>query len=309
MSATTFLYKSEPVRGAVWADEFALRRPDLAFRIWPDCGDPEDVRFMAAWQPPDLAPFTRLEVLFSIGAGVDQLDLAALPPGLEVVRMIEPGLVAGMAEYVAWAVLTLCRSMPAYLAQQRAGRWQAHPRRAAASCRVGVMGMGVLGQSALDRLRPFGFPLSAWSRSPRARPGTRCFAGRDALPEFLSGCDILVCLLPLTPETRGILDASLFARLPPGAAIVNAGRGGHLVEPDLLAALGAGHLSAAILDVADPEPPVPDSPLWTHSAIWLTPHVASSTGGQSGAEAVLDNLDRYETGCPMAGAIDRSRGY
>jgi glyoxylate/hydroxypyruvate reductase A len=304
------LYKSEPKRGAAWARIFAERRPDLPFRIWPATGDPSEIRFMAAWVPPeDLARFPNLEVLFSIGAGVDQLDLSRVPAHLPVVRMIEPALEAGMAEYVCWAVLSLHREMPFYLDGQRAGRWETRPMRLAADCRVGVMGLGVLGCAALQRLAGFGYPLSGWSRSRRAIGGVTCYAGATELPDFLAGCDILVCLLPLTDETRGILDASLFARLPAGGAIVNAARGPHLNAGDLIAALDAGQLSAAILDVTDPEPLPDGDRLWSHPRVWVTPHVAANTGHESAAEALLANLERHERGLAPFGLVDRARGY
>ena len=306
----TFVYKSEPVRGAAWARIFAEKRPDLPFRIWPDVGAPEEVRFMAVWTPPDnLHGFPNLEVLFSIGAGVDQLDLVRLPPALPVVRMIEPGLVAGIIEYVTMAVLALQRGLPAYLDRQRREEWKADRVKPAQASRVGVMGLGMLGTAVLERLASFGFALSGWSRSPHDLPGVACHMGSAGLPGFLSECDILVCLLPLTPETRGILSASLFAALKPGAGIINAGRGQHLVASDLLAALDCGQVSAAVLDVTDPEPLPAGHPFWSHTRIWLTPHVASTTQAESGAEAVLANLDRHRHGEKLVGLIDRTRGY
>ncbi len=305
-----FLYKSEPERGAVWARLFAERLPDIPFRIWPEIGRPEEVRFMAAWLPPaDFSPFRNLELLFSIGAGVDQLDLAALPPGLPVVRMIEPGLEAGMAEFVTASVLALHRGFPAYLERQRNGVWQADKVPVAAATRVGVMGLGVLGRAALDRLATFGFRLAGWARSRHRIPGVECHAGAARLAAFAAGCDILVCLLPLTPETRGILDVRLFSALKPGASIVNAGRGPHLVADHLLAALDDGRIAAAVLDVTDPEPPPPCHPFWTHPRIWLTPHVASTTRAESGAEAVIGNIERWLRGEAPVGLIDRARGY
>lgn len=304
------LYKSEPARGAVWRQIFAREFPDLPFHIWPEPVDPDSIRFMAAWTlPEEMDRFHNLEVLFSIGAGVDQLDLASLPLGLPVVRMIEPGLVAGMVEYVTLAVLSLHRGMPTYLQRQRRGEWVADRVGAAASRRVGIMGLGVLGRAALQALAPVGFALSGWSRSRRNIPGVRCHAGPDGLPGFLADCDILVCLLPLTPRTSGILDAGLFAALPPGAGVVNAGRGPHLMMNDLLAALESGHISAAILDVTDPEPLPPAHPVWSHPRIWLTPHVASTTQPESGADAIISNLRRYLRGEQLVGLVDRSRGY
>jgi glyoxylate/hydroxypyruvate reductase A len=305
-----FLYKSDPVRGAVWARLFAEQLPELPFRRWPDIGRPQDIRFLAAWTLPDeLAQFPNLEVLFSIGAGVDQLDLTRVPPHLPVVRMIEPGLVAGMVEYATMAVLALHRGLPVYLDRQRWRDWKPERARPAATTRVGVMGLGMLGRAVLERLAGFGFALSGWSRSQRDLAGVACYAGPDALPAFLAECDILICLLPLTASTRGILNAGLFAGLPKGAGLINVGRGQHLVTDDLLAALDRGQISAAILDVVDPEPLPPDHPFWSHPGIWLTPHVASTTQAESGAEAVIANLRRHSRGEALAGLVDRARGY
>ena len=306
-----FVYKGEPRRGAVWAQQFARKMPELPFRTWPEIGDANEVRFLAAWQPPDDIPdaFPNLEVLFSVGAGVDQFDLRALPPHLKVVRMVEPGLIACMTEYVAWAALSLHRQAPLYLRQQRRSEWKEHPVRPASTRRVGVMGMGQLGRAALAQLRQLGFDCAGWNRSRRNEPGVACYAGEAELDEFLARTDILVCLLPLTAETRGILDRRVFDALPEGAALVNAGRGGHLVEADLLAALESGRLTAAILDVCEPEPLPHGHAFWDHPRIWLTPHVASATQAETAAEALLDNLRRYSVGLPLEGAVDRARGY
>jgi glyoxylate/hydroxypyruvate reductase len=222
---------------------------------------------------------------------------------------VEPGLIACMTEYVAWAALSLHRQAPLYLRQQRRGEWKEHPVRPASTRRVGVMGIGSLGRAALGQLRQLGFDCAGWNRSRRSEPGVRCYAGDAELHEFLARTDILVCLLPLTAETRGILDRRVFDALPEGAALVNAGRGGHLVQADLLAALDDGRLSAAILDVCEPEPLPQGHPFWDHPGIWLTPHVASATQAETGAEALLDNLRRYQAGLPLEGLVDRARGY
>ena len=305
----TFLYKSEPARGAVWQRMFAEHLPDLPFRIWPDTGDKAAIRYIGAWTlPPDIHEFTNLEVLFSVAAGVDQLDVARIPDHVPLVRMLEPGLTAGMVEYVTMAVLALHRGIPAYLDHQRHRVWMPGRSRRPGASRVGVMGLGVLGCAVLSALAPFGFPLRGWGRSKREVAGVECFAGTDALPDFLAGCDVLVCLLPLTPETEGILNADLFAKLPTGAAVVNVGRGGHLVGADLIAALD-GHLSAAVLDVFDPEPLSPDSPLWAHPRIWLTPHIASTSQPESSAEAVIANIRAHRRGETLVGLVERHRGY
>jgi len=307
----SFVYKSDPVRGRLWAEIFAREAPQLPFHIWPDIGDPAEVRFLAAWEPPAniLEVFPNLEVLFSSGAGVDQFDFSALPPELPLVRMVEPGIINGMVEYVSWAVLALHRDMPLYQRQQRRAQWQAAPVRPAAQCRVGVLGLGSLGQAALAQLRGFGFNCAGWSRSRHAIDGVQCFAGSTELPAFLARTDILVCLLPLTAETRGLLNATLFAQLPRGAGLVHVGRGPQLVEADLLAALDQGQLGDAILDVTDPEPLPPEHPFWQHPHIWLTPHIASATQPESAARVVLDNLRRHRNGEALLGLVDRARGY
>jgi glyoxylate/hydroxypyruvate reductase len=310
----TFLYKADPVRGAQWARLFAQKAPEIPFRIWPDgssSDDAEAVRYLAVWEAPrDLAAlFPNLEVVFSVGAGIDQFDLTAIPAHLPVVRMIEPGIVAGMIEYVTLATLALHRDWLTYAAQQREGRWQVLRTRVASERRVGVLGLGVLGQAVLTRLASFGFQCAGWSRSPRTLDGIECFAGAEALPAFLARTDILVCLLPLTDATRRILNRDLFAQLPRGAALINTGRGGHLQQDHLLEALESGQLSAAVLDVADPEPLAADHPLWHHPRVMLTPHVASMTQPYSAVEVVLDNLRRHREGEPLIGLVDRARGY
>lgn len=307
----TVLYKSDPVRGEVWREIFAREAPELGFRIWPDVGDPAAIRYLVAWMPPpDLATaFPRLEVVFSAGAGVDQLDLSAIPSHLPVVRMIEPGIVGGMVDYVTMAVLMLHRDVPHYVDHQRRAEWKQIRVWPAARRRVGVMGLGMLGRAALAALRPFGFQLAGWSRSRHVVDGVECFAGEAERDAFLARTDILVALMALTPETRGMLDAGLFARLPKGASVVNVGRGGHLVERDLLAALDSGQLGAAILDVMQHEPLPPDDPLWRHPRVMLTPHVASMTQPETAARALIENIRRHKAGEPMIGLVDRGRGY
>ncbi|RPE02873.1 glyoxylate/hydroxypyruvate reductase A [Candidatus Pantoea deserta] len=305
------LYKSDPQRGALWQQWLAQHAPDIQLHLWPETGNPHEIEMLIAWQPPEnmMETFPGLKALLSVGAGADQFDLSALPPDLPVVRMIEPGLTQGMVEYVTFAVLGLHRDMPRYLQQQRDARWQAHSVRPAAARRVGVMGLGELGQASLRQLVSLGFDCAGWSRTPREIEGATCFHGADRLGAFLARSDILVCLLPLTAETRGLLNHDLFRQLPAGAALVQAGRGAQLHHNDLLAALDSGQLSAAVIDVTDPEPLPSTHPFWRHPAIWLTPHIASQTQADSAAAALLENLRRYQRGEPMKGLIDRARGY
>ena len=306
-----FLYKADPARGAQWAKLFAQKAPHLPFHVWPDLGDPAAIRYLAAWQPPEdpTRTFPNLEIVFSVGAGIDQFDLSGVPAHIPVVRMIEPGIIEGMVEYVTQAVLTIHRDLFDYGHQQQQQIWRELPAQPASARRVGVLGLGVLGTAVLDKLRLFGFTCAGWSRSPREIEGIDCYAGEGALDEFLARTDTLICLLPLTPATRGLLNAELFAKLPRGASLIQTGRGPHLNQPDLLAALDSGQLHNAILDVTDPEPLPAGHPLWTHPRVRITPHIASATRPESAVDVVLENLRRHREGLPMLGQIDRTQGY
>lgn len=308
----TLLYHGLEQRGRVWREIVAARVPQMPFLHWgQDAVDPEAVRYIAAWNvPPEfIAQFPNLEILFSVGAGIDQLPIGALPPQVRVVRMVEQGIITGMAEYVAMACLALHRDLPFFISEQRAGRWTYRHTRLASESRIGVMGLGELGRAALDVLGPLGFPLSGWSRTAREIAGVACFAGKDQLDAFLMQADILVCLLPLTVETRGILCRETFAKMPVGSAVINAGRGGHLVADDLIEALDQGQLRAAMLDVTSPEPLPEGHAFYSHPAIFLTPHVAAETRHETAGEVLADNLQRLLAGAPLVGEVDRTRGY
>ena len=307
----TVLYKANMVRGEEWARFFAERAPDMPFRLWPDIGDPADVRYLVTWVPPDdiATTFPNIELVFSVGAGVDQFDPMKLPPHIPLLRMLEPGIAETMLEYVTMSVLALHRDLLHFINQQKEQVWREIRITPAKRRRVGVMGLGQLGQAVLDRLKAFGFPLLGWNRSPREIDGVTCYSGAAALTEFLAQSDILVCLLPLTEETRGILNADLFARLPRGAGLVNVGRGPHLVEADFLAALDSGTLSGAVLDVSDPEPLPSGHPFWGHPRILLTPHNASMTTPDTAVDYVLDVIARHRRGEELPGLVDRTRGY
>jgi len=301
------LFLSTPERAQVFRAAFAEALPDVAFHIG-QAPDPEAVRWLVAWTaPPDLAQtYPNLRLIFSIGAGVDQFDQGAIPAHVGIVRMLEPGIAAQMGEYAVMAVLALHRDLPAYLAQQAQGAWRARATLPAARRRVGVMGLGQLGRKVIERLRPFGFDLAGYSRSAKRIPDVDCFTD---LPAFLARTDILVCLMPLTPETTGLLNARLFAQLPPGARLAHLGRGPQLVGADLLAALESGRMAAAILDVTDPEPLPADHPLWRHPGVIVTPHVASQTDAVEGAAHVIAGVRADLAGARPAGLIDRARGY
>ena len=307
----SILYRSDAPRAAAWARYFAEHAPDLDFRVWPDAGDLDEVEYLIAWQAPAdfIAQLPRLKVFFSSGAGVDHVDFSAVPKHIPIVRMVEPGIIDGMVEYVTLSVLALHRDFFDYVAAKVARTWDPLEVPPASARTVGVMGMGSLGSAVLQRLATYGFRLRGWNRSLRHLDNVESFAGPDQLQPFLEGCDILICLVPLTSETKGILNRKLFSALPAGASLINVGRGPHLVDADLLDALDSGQLSRAILDVTDPEPLPAEHPFWAHPRVFLTPHVASMTQPQSAAPILLDNLRRHQRGDALLNVIDRSRGY
>jgi len=269
------------------------------------------VKYLVAWHPPEnfFQRYPNLQVVFSVGAGVDQFDFDAFPRHVPLVRMLDPGITQGMVEYATLAVLALHRDLPQYLAAQRAKTWRALPWVPAQRRTVGIMGLGNLGQAVAEQLLRLGFRVSGWSRSYREVEGLNSFAGAAELDRFLAGTDILVCLLPLTKSTRGILNGEIFQSLPQGAALLNIARGAHLHETDLLAALDEGRLSAAILDVLEEEPPANDHPFWHHPRILLTPHTAATTQIDTGCEVLLDNIRRHQAGLPLHGKVNLNSGY
>lgn len=307
----SILYRSDAPRAAAWANYMAEHAPDLEFRVWPEAGNLRHVEYLVAWQVPPgfIAQMPNLKVLFSSGAGVDHVDLSAVPDHLPLVRMVEPGIINGMVEYVSLAALALHRDFFDYVEHKPTRRWNPIEVPPASARTIGVMGLGSLGCAVLQRLATYGFRLRGWNRSPRSIEGVQTFAGADRLQPFLAGCDILVCLLPLTPATQGILNRELFAALPKGGAVVNVGRGPHLVDADLLAALDSGQLSRAILDVTEPEPLPSEHPFWTHPRVFVTPHVASMTQPETAAPILLENIRRHRRGEPLVGVVDRRRGY
>lgn len=305
------LHLGDEQRGALWREVFARELPEVDFRCWPDIGCAEDIRHLVAWTVTDeqIASLPNLEILFSVGAGVDQLDLSRIPEQVRVVRMVESGIINTMAEYVTMAALALHRDLPFYLAEQRAGRWSPQDVLLCSERTIGFMGLGELARASIARLAPLGFELRGWSRRPTKIQGVVTFAGEGEFTEFLSGIDILVCLLPLTMDTRGILCRGLFERLPEGASLINAARGGHLVQADLLEALDSGQLRYAFLDVCDPEPLPHDHPFHSHPAIFLTPHIAGVTRRETAVHSLLANMKRELAGLPLEGEVDRKRGY
>ena len=308
----TLIIKSDFARDDIWRDAFHSVCPELACRSWEEPGDPADIEYAFVWKPEKggLRRFPNLKCIFSIGAGVDHLlGDADLPDGVPVVRMVEPELTRGMAEYVALHVLRYHREVPTLEQAQRDRVWNELIVPTAPDRRVGIMGFGVLGQASAQALGAFGFDMACWSRTEKDFPGGQSFHGADGLRPFLERTEILVCLLPLTPETEGILNRDLFAALPRGAWLINAARGGHQNEDDILAALESGQLSGATLDVFRQEPLPTEHPFWSHPRVTVTAHIASVTQPRSAAAEVVANIRRIESGEAPLNTVDMRAGY
>lgn len=305
-----FLFNSDAARGAVFREVFARGLPDLQFFQAGEDVDPDKIRYLISWvTPDDIARYRNLEILFSIGAGVDQFKPGSVPEHVKLVRMVEDGIIRMMQEYVVLGVLTLHREAIAYREHQKSEEWRALAVPQAAARRIGFLGLGMLAQAAIERLKPFQFPLAGWSRSRKQIEGVECFYGEDRFASFLRQTDLLVCLLPLTDETRGILNARLFALLPKDARLLHAGRGSQLDQQALIEALDSGHLAGAMLDVTDPEPLPSGHSLWAHPKVLITPHIASVTQPETAAKFVIDNIQRHRAGKELIGLIDRTLGY
>ena len=288
---------------------------DLDFRLWtPDganIGDPADIEFVLAWGPKKGAfkEFSNLKAIFCLGAGVDHLIGRDLPDGVPVVRLVDPGLTRGMREYVIYWTLHYHRRFKEYADSAAAGEWRQLPQADTRNRRVGILGLGVLGADAAAHLCALEFDVAGWSRSAKALDGIESFHGTDGLTAFLARTEILVNLLPLTPETTGIINAENLSQLPKGAFVINAARGPHVVDDDLIRALDDGHIAAATLDVFHTEPLPADHPFWAHPKINITPHAASLTVQETAAVAIAHNIRRIRAGEPPAPIVDPETGY
>jgi glyoxylate/hydroxypyruvate reductase A len=300
-----------PGEEEAWLDALARAMPGE--RILPpvSIGNPDAVRLAIVADPDPAAVrrFPSLQWVQSLWAGVERLVAEPALASLPIVRMVDPELGRTMAEAVLAWTLYLHREMPAYLAQQRERRWRQLPYVAPPSRRVGLLGLGALGHGAARAIRGAGFPVSGWSSTAKRLEGVACFHGRDGLAAMAAQTDILVCLLPLTPQTRRLVDAPLLELLPPRASLINVGRGPLVDAAALVAALDRGHLSHAVLDVFDEEPLPAGSPLWTHPGITVMPHVAADTDPRTGALVVAANVRAWRRSGRHPDPVDRARGY
>lgn len=308
--ALLFLSEADPADP--WREALLAEMPDLDIRVWPDqVGNPGDIDIALVWNPPpgELSRYPNLKAILSLGAGIDALIRDDTLPDLPFARMVDPSMTSTMADYVLLAVLRHHRHFDLFEREQRAGRWTFVLPKRPESRMIGILGLGELGNAAACKLREHGFSVRGWSRSPKKIKDVESFHGQDQLENFLEAAEILVCLLPLTSDTHGILNARLFAALPKGACLINAARGSHLVENDLLDALEQGQLSAATLDVFETEPPSTTSPLWLHERVLITPHVASYCVPESAAKGIATNIKRARSGEPLHHLVDRHQGY
>jgi len=312
----TILLAVQDWDSAGWVERFKRIAPDRDIRVWPDTTDYAGVKYAVCWKPPQglLAKLPDLEAMFSLGAGVDAMLADPELPAKPLVRVVDPSLTGRMTEWVVLQVLMHHRLQRVYDAQQRDKVWTDILQPAADAVSVGIMGLGVLGLDAAVKLENLGFDVAGWSRTAKDIPGIACFDGADGLKDFLARTDILVVLLPHTPETDGVIDFDLLSQLKTdnhmgGAVLINAGRGRLQVEEDILRALAEGILSGASLDVFVEEPLPPESPFWTHPKVTVTPHVAAESDPDYLCAYVLRQIENHEAGRPLENVVDRDLGY
>ena len=292
-----------------WLDGLRAALPQAEVALWAPGAPQAD--YAVVWAPPqqffDEQP--QLKAAFNIGAGVDALLTLCLPPTTQLVRLEDAGMSVQMAEYVCHALIRHFREFDIYEAETRQGRWSFRKPRQRADWPVGIMGLGVLGERVAKAVAAFEFPVLGWSRTPRQIEGVRCFAGADPLDEFLAASKVLVCLLPLTPDTRDILNLRNLSRLQPGGYVINVARGAHLVDADLLQLLDSGHLAGATLDVFRTEPLPAEHPFWRHPRVTVTPHTSARTLRDETITQIAGKIGALERGQSVAGVVDLERGY
>lgn len=287
------------------------RMPDADLRKFPDIGNPEDIEYAIIWRPEpgSLQHLPNLKAIFATSAGVDALIHDTTLPHVPIVRNTDPALAHGVAEYVLYHVLRLHRYFDRYEQQQTTHSWQQHPQNDPRKSVVGIMGLGEVGSAVAQVLHKMHFTVRGWSRTEKHLEGIETFAGPEQFETFLSTCRVLVNVLPLTDATAGILNTALFQKLLKGAHVINVGRGGHMVEADILAALDSGQLSGATLDVFATEPLPEDSPLWSHPQITITPHIASLTNYDNIVRNIEQQIECFEAGQPLQHVVNRERQY
>jgi glyoxylate/hydroxypyruvate reductase len=292
-----------------WLAGLRAALPQAEIEVWVPGAPAAD--YAVVWAPPQqfLDEQPQMKALFNIGAGVDALMKLQLPPKTMVVRLDDAGMSVQMAEYVCHALIRHFREFDHYAADVAQGKWSYRKPRRRAECPVGIMGLGVLGQRVAQAVAQFEFPVNGWSRSAKQVQGVRCFAGQTQLPEFLAASKVLVCLLPLTDDTRDILRRETLSQLQSGGYVINVARGAHLVEEDLIPLIDSGHLAGATLDVFRQEPLPAAHPFWTYPKITVTPHTSARTLRDESIAQIVGKMRALERGEAVAGVVDRNKGY
>ncbi len=309
MTAESMVFYSVVDDFDAWRAALAVENIDL--RRECDIEDEASIRHALVWKPPHgfFAGFPNLGLVINLGAGVDALVGRDDLPDVPITRLSDPKMSRMMAGYVLFAVIRHARNIPAFERAQRRRRWHyIHPRDPE-TVRVGILGLGQLGLTAALECARQGYEVQGWSSTLKTVDGIRTLAGPDALPEILAGSDILVCMLPETPHTRGLLNAERLALLKPGAAFINVSRGSIVDEPALIGALRSGHIAEATLDVFATEPLPAASPLWEMDNVLITPHLASVALPASAAAQIGENVRRLRVGQPVLSRVDPRRGY
>ncbi len=311
--AEAIAYISRDTDGVAWKKVLEAGLGPLDFRTLKDgLGNTDEIEVALAWKPQPglLATFKNLKMIVSLGMGVDHL-LAddKLPVDVPITRIMDDGLVGQMSEYAIFWALRHHRDIDAYAASQRAKEWKPRDFVDTIHRRIGVMGLGTIGQDTARKFATLGFPTAGWSRTAKTIANIETFHGPDGLRKFLARTDILVDVLPLTRDTYGLLDAKAFSALPKGAYFINMARGGHVVDADLLAALDSDHISGATLDVFNIEPLPADHPYWTHPKVHVTPHIAGATNPRTASPGVIENIKRLRSGQPLINRVDPKTGY
>lgn len=294
-----------------WQTVMQAALPQYDVVAWEAGAPASGARYAIVWSPPDGVFQTekQLEAVFNLGAGVDGILSLPSLPDIPVFRLEDAGMAPQMAEYVIHSLASLSRGFDSYVRDQHQARWAPMPATPYEAWPVGIMGLGQLGAHVATVVAGLGYPVAGWARSPRKHEGVQVFHGSDQLKDFLARTRVLVNLLPLTPETTGIINAELLAGLRPDAVIINIARGGHVVDADLLAALDSGQVQKAVLDVFNQEPLPADHPYWSHPRVTVTPHIAAATLEADAATQISNRIRRLDQGEAAAGLVRRDTGY
>jgi glyoxylate/hydroxypyruvate reductase A len=309
MPSLNVIYYSADMDAASWIPGLQAALPGASVTLWAPGAPQAD--YAVVWKPPQqlLDEQTGLKAVFNTGAGVDALMKLNLPQGVPVIRLDDAGMSVQMAEYVCHTLIRHFREFDGYEADMDHGKWSFRKPRSRLDFPVGVLGLGVLGERVAKAVAQFDFPVNGWSRSPKVVPGIQSFAGEDQLDAFLAASRVVVCLLPLTPDTENLLNAERLAKIRTGGYLINVARGAHVVDADLIAAIDSGHLAGATLDVFRVEPLPSGHAFWNHPKITVTPHTSARTLRSESIAQIASKIGALQRGEAVAGRVDAARGY